>query len=57
MYKLNIIKFVLIVILIYICDKLDRIFKIENKTFLKILLRLVAIALFFIIINIIQYIN
>ena len=54
MYMFNIIKFILIVILIYVCDKLDKILKIENEVFFKILLRLIAIGIFFLIINIIN---
>lgn len=54
MYMFDVIKFILIVLLIYICDKLDKILKIENQVFFKILLRLIAIGIFFSIINIIN---
>lgn len=41
------IKFILLIILIYVCDFLDGVFKIKDKVFLKILLRLAALAIYF----------
>lgn len=41
------IKFIISIILLYICDLLDGIFKIKDKLFLQILLRLITLAIYF----------
>lgn len=41
------IKFIVSIVLLYVCDLLDGVLKIKDKLFLQILLRLAALAIYF----------
>ena len=41
------IKFIVSIVLLYVCDLLDGVLKIKDKLFLQFLLRLAALAIYF----------